>query len=103
MLFKFLRLNGHSVKLFNCCCFCSLDGLDNKAYEAFKTSRDLKAVVEMVLKSRDSDDKIKVKANLMTPVQPMLVSGKYGIIFCCDLWVWRRVCKDVVPICITWN
>lgn len=69
-----VRLIKHDLKI-NCGSKLILDGLDNKAYEAFKTSRDLKAVVEMVLKSRDSDDKIKVKANLMTPVQPMLAEA----------------------------
>ncbi len=55
-----------------------LDGLDTKAYDAFQTSRNLKDVVERVIALRTGGAGLKkqlsVRANLMTPILPMLVS-----------------------------
>ncbi len=63
----------------------SLDALDPKAYKAFQASNDLQDVVERVLggggeSSEGGDGRpslkrgISVRASLMTPVKPMLVS-----------------------------
>ena len=59
----------------------SLDALDPNAYEAFQASRDLKDVVERVLELQEANKsgltkKLSIKACLMTPVLPMLVSGE---------------------------
>lgn len=59
-----------------------MDALDPKAYKAFQASNDLQDVVERVLgeggeggDGRPSLKKgISVRASLMTPVKPMLVS-----------------------------
>lgn len=54
-----------------------LDGLDSKAYEAFQASRDLQDVVDRVKelnKPGGLKKTLSVRANLMTPVLPMLVS-----------------------------
>ena len=63
----------------------SLDGLDPNAYAAFQASRNLQDVVDRVLKNREEDDgkpgmskKLSVRASLMTPVLPMLVSDYVG-------------------------
>lgn len=56
-----------------------LDGLGPNAYEAFQTSRDLRAVVNKVLRAKNGSTNgeltrtISVNAQLMTPIQPMLV------------------------------
>jgi len=57
-----------------------LDGLGPNAYEAFQASRDLRAVVNKVQRAKDGgSDKgeltktVSVSAQLMTPIQPMLV------------------------------
>lgn len=64
-------------------CVCSLDGLDPNAYAAFQASRNLKDVVDRVQQNKqDAQEngkpglakKLSVKASLMTPVLPMLVS-----------------------------
>ncbi len=60
-----------------------MDALDPKAYKAFQASNDLQDVIQRVLGGGgDSDDGqpslkkgISVRASLMTPVKPMLVSG----------------------------
>jgi len=60
-------------------CLFRLDGLGPNAYEAFQASRDLRAVVNKVLRAKDGSDKgeltktVSVSAQLMTPIQPMLV------------------------------
>ena len=61
--------------------FLSLEAVDPNAYEAFQASRDLLDVVERVLENRKASNgqpgmtkKLSVRANLMTPVLPMLVS-----------------------------
>jgi DNA ligase-3 len=57
-----------------------LDALDPNAYMAFKASRNLRDVVDRVKELTDTDGKpgmkkeLSIKAILMTPVQPMLVS-----------------------------
>jgi len=59
----------------------SLDGLGPNAYEAFQASRDLRAVVNKVMRVNDGSAKgeltksISVTALLMTPILPMLVCG----------------------------
>ena len=59
----------------------SLEGLDSNAYEAFQASRNLRDVVDRVLELRKNDGKpgmskkLSVKASVMTPILPMLVSG----------------------------
>ncbi len=59
--------------------FPRLDALDPNAYEAFKASRNLRNVVDRVLDLKQNEDKpglkkeLSVRANLMTPIQPMLV------------------------------
>jgi len=57
-----------------------LDGLGPNAYEAFQASRDLRAVVNKVLNVKTGGStkgevpkSISVSAQLMTPIQPMLV------------------------------
>jgi len=56
-----------------------LDGLGPNAYEAFQTSRDLRAVVNKVMNVKNGSAKgeltraVSVSAQLMTPIQPMLV------------------------------
>ena len=59
----------------------SLDGLDENAYAAFQASRDLRDVIDRVLQGRKEGGKegggktkLSVRAALMTPVLPMLVS-----------------------------
>ena len=60
--------------------YFSLEGLDPNAYEAYQASRDLKDVVERVVELQRSNKagglskKLSIKATLMTPVLPMLVS-----------------------------
>ena len=62
--------------------FSRLEGLDPNAYEAFQTSRNLKDVVERAIKLKTSKlgltKKLSVRANLMTPILPMLVSNNRG-------------------------
>jgi len=60
-------------------CLDRLDGLGPNAYEAFQTSRDLRAVVNKVTRVKNGSAKgeltrtVSVSAQLMTPIQPMLV------------------------------
>ena len=65
--------------------FSRLEGLDPNAYEAFQTSRNLKDVVERAIKLKTCKlgltKKLSVRANLMTPILPMLVSNNRG--YCC--------------------
>ena len=67
----------------SCDTIFSLEGLDPNAYEAFQASRDLRDVVDRVMTNKRSAEengrpgmvkKLSVKANLMTPILPMLVS-----------------------------
>jgi len=58
-----------------------LDGLGQNAYEAFLTSRDLRAVVNKVTRAKNGSvakgeppkTTVSISAQLMTPIQPMLV------------------------------
>ncbi len=59
---------------------CSLDALDPNAHEAFKANRNLRDVVDKVLKLREANKdqpglkkSLSIKADVMTPVSPMLV------------------------------
>lgn len=60
--------------------FVRLEALDPNAYEAFQASRNLRDVVDRVNAKNDANGvpgmskKLSVRANLMTPVLPMLVS-----------------------------
>lgn len=64
----------------------SLEALDSNAYEAFKASKNLRDVVDRVEKSKDAvnkgglSKKLSIRASLMTPVQPMLVSYLFLLI-----------------------
>ena len=71
------------VKFDSTVAVCSLDGLEPNAYEAFQASRNLKDVVDRVLKNKTEAwengkpglaKRLNIKASLMTPVLPMLVS-----------------------------
>ena len=67
-----------------------LDALDPNAYAAFQASNDLRDVVDRVMNGGGADDggvvkpgmkkKLSVRANIMTPVKPMLVreGGREG-------------------------
>ena len=64
-----------------CVIFCSrLDALDSNAYQAFQASRNLRDVVDRVQELRRDPTKLglgkklSVRASLMTPILPMLVS-----------------------------
>ncbi|ESN98431.1 hypothetical protein HELRODRAFT_113751 [Helobdella robusta] len=70
----FIRLVKHDLRI-NCGSKLILDGLSPKAYEAFKASRDLKKVVDMILNVKCNEGKVKVQLSLMTPVQPMLAEA----------------------------
>ena len=74
----------------------SLDGLDPNAYAAFQASRNLRDVVDRVLKNREDNDgkpgmnkKLSVRAALMTPVLPMLVRKDWG--GCGQGWLGKKV------------
>lgn len=55
---------------------CSLEGLDSNAYQAFQASRNLRDVVDRVLAHRTGEGgKLQVRAQLMTPVLPMLAEA----------------------------
>ena len=59
-----------------------LEGLDSKAYEAFQASRNLRDVVDRVLAHRTGEGgKLQVKAQLMTPVLPMLAEACKSVDF----------------------
>ncbi|XP_043914477.1 DNA ligase 3 [Protopterus annectens] len=76
-----IRLIKHDLKM-NAGAKHVLDALDPNAYDAFKASRNLHNVVERILKNREEAEDVpgmqrtlSVKANLMTPVQPMLAEA----------------------------
>ena len=59
-------------------CF-SLDALDENAYAAFQVSRNLQDIIDRVQESKEGakhgmKKQLSIKAALMTPVLPMLVS-----------------------------
>jgi len=74
-------------------CRCRLDGLGPNAYEAFQASRDLRAVVNKVLRAKDGSAKgelvksVSVSAQLMTPIQPMLVRYMQMVICLMSLYI----------------
>ncbi|KAJ7308998.1 hypothetical protein JRQ81_008282 [Phrynocephalus forsythii] len=76
-----VRLIKHDLKM-NAGAKHVLDALDPNAYEAFKASRNLRDVVERVLRNQHESQKVpglkrtlSVQAALMTPVQPMLAEA----------------------------
>lgn len=75
-----VRLIKHDLRI-NCGAKHILDALDPNAYEAFKASRNLRDVVDRVTASREAAGrnglakKLSIRANLMTPVQPMLAEA----------------------------
>ncbi|XP_037664758.1 DNA ligase 3 isoform X3 [Choloepus didactylus] len=76
-----IRLIKHDLKM-NSGAKHVLDALHPNAYEAFKASRNLRDVVERVLRNEQEVEKepgrrrtLSVQASLMTPVQPMLAEA----------------------------
>lgn len=71
----FIRLIKHDLRI-NAGAKHVLEGLDSKAYEAFQASRNLRDVVDRVLAHKTGEgDKLTVRAQLMTPVLPMLAEA----------------------------
>nr|BDT62823.1 MAG: DNA ligase 3-like protein [Metapenaeus joyneri majanivirus] len=52
-----------------------LDALHNDAYEAFQTTRNIDAVLDQIILSKTTGEMIKMKAQVMTPVLPMLAEA----------------------------
>merc|ERR1712150_119399 len=82
-----VRLIKHDLRI-NAGAKHILDALDPNAYEAFKASRDLKDVVDRVtqIKAEGASKggltkKLSVRANIMTPVQPMLAEACKSVEF----------------------
>ena len=81
LLKKDLRINAKARHI--------LDAVSTNAYEAFQHSRDLKAICEHISSSKSPDgspvkaslNKLAVKTNLMTPIQPMLAEACKSIEF----------------------
>lgn len=76
-----VRLIKHDLRI-NAGAKHILDGLDPNAYAAFQASRNLKDVVERIVKNQDESGgkpgmskKLSVRASLMTPVLPMLAEA----------------------------
>ncbi|KAK7476103.1 hypothetical protein BaRGS_00032657 [Batillaria attramentaria] len=78
-----IRLIKHDLRI-NAGAKHILDGLDPNAYAAFQASRDLKDVVDRVLKHKleaqengkpGMRKRLSIKASLMTPVLPMLAEA----------------------------
>ncbi|XP_072037011.1 DNA ligase 3-like [Amphiura filiformis] len=76
-----VRLIKHDLRI-NAGAKHILEALDPNAYEAFQASRDLLDVVQRVLENRKASNgqpgmtkKLSVRANLMTPVLPMLAEA----------------------------
>ncbi|XP_076451969.1 DNA ligase 3-like [Babylonia areolata] len=78
-----IRLIKHDLRI-NAGAKHILDGLDPNAYAAFQASRDLRGVVERVVKHRVEaretgkpglTKSLSIKASLMTPVLPMLAEA----------------------------
>lgn len=57
--------------------YCSLDALHKDAYDAFKTCRDIAAVIRQITEKNNQPTTKKAALNievkLLTPVSPMLV------------------------------
>ncbi|XP_078278256.1 DNA ligase 3 isoform X2 [Rhinoraja longicauda] len=76
-----IRLIKHDLRM-NSGAKHVLDALDPNAYEAFKASRNLQDVVDRVLQNQQESERVpgmkrllSVKANLLTPIQPMLAEA----------------------------
>ncbi|XP_067951592.1 DNA ligase 3-like [Watersipora subatra] len=70
-----VRLIKHDLRI-NAGAKHILEGLDSNAYEAFQASRNLRDVVDRVLAHKSGDaGKLQVRAQLMTPVLPMLAEA----------------------------
>lgn len=77
-----VRLIKHDLRI-NAGAKHILDALDPNAYEAFRASRNLKDVVEKVVKLKSANSngtsglkkELSIRASLMTPVSPMLAEA----------------------------
>ncbi|XP_072445527.1 DNA ligase 3 [Chiloscyllium punctatum] len=76
-----IRLIKHDLRM-NSGAKHVLDALDPNAYDAFKASRNLQDVVNRVLQNQQESEQVpglkkilSIKANLLTPVQPMLAEA----------------------------
>ncbi|XP_067866287.1 DNA ligase 3 isoform X2 [Heterodontus francisci] len=76
-----IRLIKHDLRM-NSGAKHVLDALDPNAYDAFKASRNLQDVVDRVLQNQQESEQVpglkkilSIKANLLTPVQPMLAEA----------------------------
>ncbi|XP_020369051.2 DNA ligase 3 isoform X1 [Rhincodon typus] len=76
-----IRLIKHDLRM-NSGAKHVLDALDPNAYDAFKASRNLQDVVNRVLQNQQESEHVpglkkilSIKANLLTPVQPMLAEA----------------------------
>ncbi|XP_067864142.1 DNA ligase 3 isoform X2 [Heptranchias perlo] len=76
-----IRLVKHDLRM-NSGAKHVLDALDPNAYDAFKASRNLQDVVDRVLQNQQESEQVpglkkilSIKANLLTPVQPMLAEA----------------------------
>lgn len=78
------------------CSTFSLDALDPNAYEAFQASNNLSDVVQRCLQKKKTktsvlpgmSKKLSIRASLMTPVKPMLVSFKINIVLFIIILSW---------------
>lgn len=52
-----------------------LDAVHNEAYEAFQTTRNIDAVMDQIILSKTTGETLKMKAQVMTPVLPMLAEA----------------------------
>ncbi|XP_051891756.1 DNA ligase 3 [Pristis pectinata] len=76
-----IRLIKHDLRM-NSGAKHVLDALDPNAYDAFKASRNLQDVVDRVLQNQQESERVpgmkktlSIKANLLTPIQPMLAEA----------------------------
>ncbi|XP_069767007.1 DNA ligase 3 isoform X2 [Narcine bancroftii] len=76
-----IRLIKHDLRM-NSGAKHVLDALDPNAYDAFKASRNLRDVVDRVLQNQQESGGVpgmkktlSIKANLLTPIQPMLAEA----------------------------
>ena len=78
-----------------------MSALGPNTYAAFQASNDLKDVVQRSMEREKLDRQLSVKASLMTPVKPMLVSVCVCLCLCLCLCVSVSVCVCVsVYVCM---